>query len=131
MIRLWANGEEHILAPIVAGNISVVPGTLEAAREIAQGQRLSGLARGVPARVIRVSPRCRGLERRRLLDLGVLPGTLVMAEMDSPSGNCRAYRVRGALVALRREQGDMIELAPETQEAGEVKPNGKVSESNR
>ena len=44
------------------------------------------------------------------MDLGLLPGTMVTAELDSPSGNCRAYRVRDALIALRLEQGDMIQV---------------------
>jgi DtxR family Mn-dependent transcriptional regulator len=109
-IRFWANGEEHVLAPIVAGNVSVLPLTIEEAEELPEGQRLSGLARGARARVVRLSPRCRGSERRRLMDLGLLPGTVVMAELESPSGNCRAYRVWDALIALRREQGDMIQV---------------------
>ena len=49
-----------------------------------------------------------GPERRRLMDLGILPGTLVEAEMRSPLGDPTAYLVRGALVALRREQARRI-----------------------
>uniref|UniRef100_UPI000832BC81 FeoA family protein n=1 Tax=Nocardioides jensenii TaxID=1843 RepID=UPI000832BC81 len=33
----------------------------------------------------------RGAERRRLMDLGVLPGVEVTAEMASPLGDPRAY----------------------------------------
>jgi len=118
-IRFWANGEEHVLAPMVAGNISVLPVTLREAEELPEGERLSGLARGGGARVVRLSARCRGPERRRLMDLGLLPGTMVTAELDSPSGNCRAYRVRDALIALRLDQGDMIQVVFESGGVGE------------
>ena len=51
-----------------------------------------------------------GLERRRLMDLGVVPGTSITAEMRSPLGDPVAYRVRGALIALRTEQAALVEL---------------------
>ncbi|NTU65007.1 MAG: ferrous iron transport protein A, partial [Chloroflexi bacterium] len=60
--------------------------------------------------VVGISPRCHGAERRRLLDLGIVPGTVVRAEIASPSGDPIAYRVRGALIALRREQSDFIRI---------------------
>jgi Fe2+ transport system protein FeoA len=49
-----------------------------------------------------------GPERRRMMDLGIVPGTIITAEMRSPLGDPIAYRVRGALVALRHEQADLI-----------------------
>ncbi len=52
-----------------------------------------------------------GLERRRMMDLGIVPGTAIHVEMDSPLGDPVAYRVRGALIALRREQARLIELS--------------------
>jgi ferrous iron transport protein A len=51
-----------------------------------------------------------GPERRRLMDLGIVPGTRVVAEMHSPLGDPVAYRVRGALVALRAQQARLITL---------------------
>lgn len=51
-----------------------------------------------------------GANRRRLMDLGILPGTQVVAEMKSPLGDPVAYRVRGATIALRREQANQIEI---------------------
>jgi Fe2+ transport system protein FeoA len=45
-----------------------------------------------------------------MLDLGIVPGTLVKAEMNSPSGDPTAYRVRGALIALRDEQAAYINI---------------------
>lgn len=49
-------------------------------------------------------------ERRRLLDLGILPGTRIENVMQSPLGDPVAYRIRSAVVALRREQARMIEI---------------------
>jgi len=57
-----------------------------------------------------------GLERSRLLDLGLLPGTVVAAELVSPLGDPTAYLVRGALVALRQEQSSRITIEPVLEE---------------
>jgi Fe2+ transport system protein FeoA len=45
-----------------------------------------------------------------MLDLGIVPGTVVSAEVSSPSGDPIAYRVRGALIALRREQSELVRI---------------------
>lgn len=81
------------------------------------GTLLAGLKPGQQARIAALAPECRGAERRRLLDLGFVPGTQVAAEMDSPMGDLTAYRVRGTLIALRHEQSRMImvEATPLTQ----------------
>lgn len=52
-----------------------------------------------------------GPVRRRMMDLGIVPGTAVTAEMQSPLGDPVAYRVRGALVSLRREQARLVLIA--------------------
>lgn len=109
-VRLAAGGAEHVLDPLVAANISVT--------QLAKGQRadepvgepLSALQPGEEGRVLSISRRCRGPERRRLLDLGVLPGTVVRAEMRSPNGDPTAYRIRDALIALRAEQAGVIRV---------------------
>ena len=49
-------------------------------------------------------------ERRRLLELGLFPGTVVEAVMDSPLGDPTAYRVRDMTIALRRSQARWIEV---------------------
>ena len=49
-------------------------------------------------------------ERRRLLDLGILPGTRIENVMPSPLGDPTAYRVRSSVIALRREQAQLIEI---------------------
>lgn len=49
-------------------------------------------------------------ERRRLLDLGILPGTLIENVMLSPLGDPVAYRIRNSVIALRNEQAILIEV---------------------
>jgi ferrous iron transport protein A len=51
-----------------------------------------------------------GPERRRLMDLGLLPGIEVRAERTSPLGDPTAYRVRGSLIVLRRSQARGIHI---------------------
>lgn len=69
---------------------------------------LDQLKIGEIARVTKITST--GASRRRLLDLGILPGTDLQAELKSPLGDPIAYRVRGSLIALRREQAQEIEI---------------------
>lgn len=69
---------------------------------------LDKLETGKMAIVTRLT--CVGAERRRLMDLGVLPGTQMRAEFKSPLGDPIAYRIREALIALRRKQAREIEI---------------------
>ena len=39
--------------------------------------------------------------RRRFLDIGLVPGTVVECVGESPLSGMRAYRVRGAKIAIR------------------------------
>ncbi len=110
LVRFWSNGEEHVLAPIVASNISVKPVEQVIEADVPQAQRLSELRPGETAEVVSISPASRGAERRRFLDLGILPGTKIKAEFRSPSNDPMAYRIRDAMIALRREQADMIRI---------------------
>lgn len=50
----------------------------------------------------------RGIERRRMLDLGLVNGTTVEALQKSPSGDPVAYFIRGAVIALRDEDARKI-----------------------
>lgn len=47
---------------------------------------------------------------RRILDLGITPGAAIRAELSNAGAAARAYRVRGALVAIRREHADGIQI---------------------
>jgi DtxR family Mn-dependent transcriptional regulator len=110
-IRFWADGTEHVLAPILANNVSCVPLADVSSNELFAEEFLSGLKQGEKAKVIGLTSACRGPERRRLLDLGFVPGTVIEVEMISPSGDPTAYRVRGTVIALRREQAGLIRIA--------------------
>ena len=112
-IRLESDGEEHVLAPVIAANLSALV-VEEPERVAGPMRRLSSLAPGQQATVAGFSANCLGPERRRMLDLGIVPGTAVVAEMKSPAGDPTAYRIRGALIALRRTQAEMIHVEWET-----------------
>jgi DtxR family Mn-dependent transcriptional regulator len=60
--------------------------------------------------VLGISKALRGQQRRRLMDLGVVPGTEIIAEMRSASGDPTAYQIKGASIALRKELADRIYL---------------------
>lgn len=42
------------------------------------------------------------------MDLGIVPGTKIEAELESLTSDPIAYRVRGTIVALRKQQTDRI-----------------------
>lgn len=49
-----------------------------------------------------------GLLRRRVMDLGVLPGTKIQCVRKSPAGDPIAYRVRDTTIALRSDDAGRI-----------------------
>lgn len=53
-----------------------------------------------------------GLLRRRMMDLGIIPGTAVECVRKGPSGDPTAYTVRGTTIALRREDTAKIDVYP-------------------
>lgn len=57
-----------------------------------------------------------GLERRRMMDLGLIPGTVVYCEFNSPLDDPIAYKVRGTLIALRRVQAQLIDITYHTED---------------
>jgi len=106
-LRFWAGGDEHTLAPVVAANISVLAFP-EVEAEEPVGKPMSHMQSGESAVVLSISAASRGLDRQRLLDLGLLPGTKVGVELVGPGGDPKAYRIRGALIALREDQAKRI-----------------------
>lgn len=48
--------------------------------------------------------------KQRLYDIGLVPGTKVKVVHQSPSGNPRAYLVRGAVIALRNCDAEKISV---------------------
>ncbi len=104
-LHLNMDGDECWLAPVVAGNIFVnTPPPVSALP--ADAERLSALQPGEKATVLALESQ--GLTRRRFLDLGLTPGVTIECALPGMFGEPKAYRVRGTLVALRREQADQI-----------------------
>lgn len=115
-VRFWAGEDEHVLAPIMATNIEVLPVEPETRPEELPGEPLTNLRTGETARILGISPRIRGVERRRLMDLGFLPGTHIENEMPSAGGDPIAYRVRGSVIALRKSQAQWISVCRQDSE---------------
>ncbi len=112
-IRFWSDDQEHVLAPIVAANISVVPLAEESHDLQIEGVPLDSLEPGQSGVVTGISSLSRGTERRRLFDLGIIPGTEINVEMVNPGGDPTAYRIRGSVIALRSVQARLIKVIPE------------------
>ena len=109
VVRVRARGREWPIAGVVARNVTVrVLPEGESADEPVE--TLLDLRPGETGRVADISPACQGSQRRRLLDLGVVKGTEIEAELVSATGDPVAYRIRGALIALRREHAEWIRI---------------------
>lgn len=106
-IRFEANGEEIILSPILASNITV--GKLSKIEEPLHSYKtLAALKIGEEAVVVGIARNCRGAQRRRLMDFGIVPGSKITAELKSAGGDPIAYKIRGASIALRKNQAKQI-----------------------
>lgn len=112
-MRVRRNGHESELSSVAAAAVTVEP---VAARAPVPEKTWTLADLRPPARgvVLSISPRCRGAERNRFLDLGIVPGTRISADLSSPAGDPIAYRVRDTLIALRREQANLILIHPPT-----------------
>lgn len=98
---------EYRLAPAVAANVLVMaePHDVFVAQDLIP---LSTLDDRAEADVVSLNEACQGFTRRRLLDLGFTPGARLRADLTTFAGDPRAYRIRGTLVALRRDQAAHI-----------------------
>ena len=48
--------------------------------------------------------------KRRLLDMGLVKGTNIVPILVSPSGDPRAFLVRGTIIAIRKEDAKDIKI---------------------
>lgn len=69
---------------------------------------LSSLAENEKGRVKEIL--INGPIRRRLMDLGLIKGTIVKVLQKAPFGDPIAYLIRGAVIALRQEVSSMISV---------------------
>ncbi len=102
-----SEGEQFILAPIVAGNITVSVLEKDEVKED-DITRLSSLLLGETAKIIGLSKECRGENRRRLLDLGFVKGASIAIDLLNPLGDPKAYLIKGTSIALRKNQASKI-----------------------
>ncbi len=102
-----ADGEECVLTPLFAAQITVEPLSGKATLT-PKYISLSSLKIGEKGEIAGISPNCRGQQRRRLMDLGIVPGSSISAELKSASGDPVGYRVMGATIGIRKKQADMI-----------------------
>lgn len=49
-----------------------------------------------------------GIERRRHLDLGLVPGTNIKMLFENHNKNPKAYLIRGTVIALRNQDANKI-----------------------
>ena len=107
-----SDGEtEYRLAPTVAANIGVAPlPKTEIAK--AGAVSLADLTHDQRAEIVMLDDAVQGFTRRRFLDLGLTPGTTIYPELGNFFGDPRAYRVRGTLIALRKDQAAQIWVKP-------------------
>lgn len=54
--------------------------------------------------------------KQRLYDIGLVPSTKIKVIHQSPSGNPRAYLVRGAVIALRNCDAQKISVRTDSDE---------------
>lgn len=109
---ILSDGEnEYRLAPAVAVNVHVAP-LPEGAVMPAGTISLDELKHDQHARIVTLDEAVQGFTRRRFLDLGMTPGTEIYPELGNFFGDPRGYRVRGTLIALRKDQAAQIWVRP-------------------
>ncbi len=116
-VQVHAGGRTWDVDPIAAGNVTV--------RRLPAGEHGDAPSRtlaeaqpGETVHVANISRACQGAQRRRLLDLGVVRGTPIIRELTSAGGDPVAYRIRGALIALRKSQAGWINIASQDTPVG-------------
>ena len=102
---------EYRLAPSVAANVQVSPLT-EGQYPLSEAIPLAKLPLNHQAAIVNLDESVQGFTRRRFLDLGLTPGAVISPELDNFFGDPRGYRLRGTLIALRREQAEKIKVKP-------------------
>ncbi len=106
-ITFVKDGEECILTPLFAGSITVERISAQVEQK-PKYELLSALKIGEHAEVIGISPNCRGQQRRRLMDLGIVPGSPISVVMKSASGDPAGYRVMGTTIGIRKQHADYV-----------------------
>jgi len=107
---VFVNGLPVILSKLEAQNITVKVIDIDVRED--RYIHLGKLKKGQKAVIVKLSPESRGLERRRFLDLGLVPGNDISVALESPLSNIRAYNVLDTKIALRHYQAQKIFVKP-------------------
>ncbi|MCD7035072.1 ferrous iron transport protein A [Metabacillus sp. GX 13764] len=67
---------------------------------------LSNMKKGDRFKIVSIT--IEGTQRRRLLDLGFVPGAIIEVLQKSPLGDPTAYHVSSTTIALRKEESSKI-----------------------
>lgn len=70
--------------------------------------KLCDLQRGEKARIIKIGRL--GELKKRLVDMGVTAGEIIKLERKAPLGDPQEYIVKGTGIAIRKEDGQNIEV---------------------
>jgi len=108
-IHILTNGESQTISKKVGINITAVQ-SQEDTKLDEEFQPLSEHSPGEIVEVVNISKACRGTQRRRLMDLGIVPGTTITVEMIGAGGDPTAYRIREAVIALRKDQARHVNV---------------------
>jgi Fe2+ transport system protein FeoA len=73
---------------------------------------LAELSQDQRGEIVMLDDAVQGFTRRRFLDLGLTPGSIIYPELHNFFGDPRGYRVRGTLIALRKDQAAQIWVKP-------------------
>ncbi|MDV7144051.1 FeoA domain-containing protein [Tropicimonas sp. TH_r6] len=131
MVTVDAGVGARSIAAAVAAKIDV--------REPSAGQAphapratLADLSVGDSAEIVGLKESCHGLMRRRLLDLGFTQGARISAALSNAGDAAHAYRLRGTMIALRREQAEQVLIGLAGHGAMEGAPEReRVAETDR
>jgi DtxR family transcriptional regulator, Mn-dependent transcriptional regulator len=110
-VVLSGDDSQYTLAPSIAENVYIQLEAVQAPYDTG-AVLLGSLPDRARAEIVRIDERCQGFTRRRFLDLGLTPGTPIYPELANAFKDPRAYRVRGTLIALRKDQALQIWVKP-------------------
>ena len=70
--------------------------------------KLSELRRGEKAKIVRIGKV--GELKKRLIDLGITAGEIILFERDAPLGDPQEFRIKHNGIAIRKEDSEHIEI---------------------
>ncbi|NLA58276.1 MAG: ferrous iron transport protein A [Firmicutes bacterium] len=94
-----------------------------------QNLSLDALDQGIQGTVVSIN--CSGPVKRKLMDMGLTPGTQVTVDGAAPLGDPIIICARGCRLALRQMEAAQICVEPCCQAAGQTPRNGTFSGPTR